>query len=110
MKKVVTIGSAIALLLAGVASSAHAAPAAPTHSTAPPIAWGPCADESLQQAGAVCGMLSVPLDYNHPQGAKIQLAVSMVKHTTPASKYQGVMITNPGGPGGSGQRLSTQGH
>jgi pimeloyl-ACP methyl ester carboxylesterase len=109
MKKVVTIGSAIALLLAGVASSAHAAPAAPTQSAASSIAWGPCADEGLQQAGGVCGMLSVPLDYNHPQGAQIQLAVSMVKHTVPDSQYQGIMITNPGGPGGSGLTLSTLG-
>ncbi len=108
MKKIVIIGSAMALLLAGVASSAHASPAAPAHG-APAIAWGTCADEGLQQAGGVCGFLSVPLDYDHPQGAKIQLAVSMIRHTVPDAQYQGIMVTNPGGPGGSGLTLSTLG-
>jgi len=50
----------------------------------------------------VCGFVTVPLDYRKPKGAKIQLAVSMVKHTVPDSQYQGIMLMNPGGPGGSG--------
>ena len=51
----------------------------------------------------------MPLDYAHPGGAKIQLAVSMVRHTTSGAKYQGIMLTNPGGPGGSGLTLSVLG-
>ncbi|MBO0866908.1 MAG: alpha/beta fold hydrolase, partial [Mycobacterium sp.] len=51
----------------------------------------------------------VPLDYSHPHGRKIQLAVSRVRHTVSASKYQGVMLVNPGGPGGSGLILSILG-
>jgi pimeloyl-ACP methyl ester carboxylesterase len=50
----------------------------------------------------------VPLSYAHPHGAKISLAVSRVKHTAPAG-YRGVMVTNPGGPGGSGLSLATLG-
>ena len=109
MKKTVIIGSAVALLLAGAAGSATASPAASTGTASAAISWGPCTDPGLQQAGAVCGMLSVPLDYNHPDGAKIQIAVSMVKHKAPQAKYQGIMITNPGGPGGSGLGLATLG-
>jgi pimeloyl-ACP methyl ester carboxylesterase len=46
----------------------------------------------------------VPLDYSNPGGAKIQLAVSRIKHTS--SHYQGIILTNPGGPGGSGLNLN----
>lgn len=66
----------------------------------PPISWGPCTDATLQQVGAQCGFVTVPMDYANPSGEKIQLAVSRVQHTTPTS--QGVMLVNPGGPGGSG--------
>jgi pimeloyl-ACP methyl ester carboxylesterase len=55
---------------------------------------------------AQCGFLKVPLDYRHPNGAKISLAVSRIKHTSPASQYQGIILTNPGGPGGSGLDLN----
>jgi len=56
----------------------------------------------LVSAGAQCGYVVVPLDYNHPRGTKIKLAVSRVKHKTPDSQAQGPMLVNPGGPGGSG--------
>ena len=54
---------------------------------------------------AECGMLSVPFDYSQPRGEKIQLAVSRVRHTVPDDQYQGIMLVNPGGPGGSGLDL-----
>ncbi|WGL51491.1 alpha/beta hydrolase [Nocardioides sp. BP30] len=75
----------------------------------PSIKWGRCADTGLRKAHAVCGMLIVPLDYKRPHGTKIKLAVSKIKHKTSAAKYQGVMLVNPGGPGGSGLRLSQLG-
>jgi len=68
----------------------------------PPIQWGQCSDPDLVDFGAQCGSLIVPLDYAHPTGKKISLAVSRVLHHTPDSQYQGVMLVNPGGPGGSG--------
>ena len=52
-------------------------------------------------------MLEVPLDYDEPGGTKIKLALSRVLHTT--KRDQGVMLVNPGGPGGSGLGLSTLG-
>ncbi len=75
----------------------------------PESAWGTCASSRLQAAGAQCTMLSVPLDYDKPGGAKIQLALSRIKHTVPDAKYQGIMLVNPGGPGGSGLGLSVLG-
>jgi len=68
--------------------------------TPPPISWGKCQDKFLTDHHAQCGFLTVPLDYDHPHGTTIQLAVSRVLHTT--KRYQGVMLVNPGGPGGSG--------
>ncbi|GAB2959466.1 alpha/beta fold hydrolase [Amycolatopsis acidiphila] len=100
---------AAAGILAGTvvaAPSATAAPAAPEFDPAP-IAWGACSSPSLQKAGAQCGFLEVPLDYGKPAGTKISLAVSRVRHTTAQS--QGVMLVNPGGPGGSGLGLSVLG-
>ena len=73
------------------------------------ITWGPCDDPTLEFFGAECGMLSVPLDYSRPQATKIQLAVSRVVHTVPDDQYQGPMLVNPGGPGGSGLIFSILG-
>jgi pimeloyl-ACP methyl ester carboxylesterase len=52
-------------------------------------------------------MLSVPLNYGNPTGPTIKIAVSRIKHTSSTAKYQGVILTNPGGPGGSGLDLNT---
>jgi pimeloyl-ACP methyl ester carboxylesterase len=80
------------------------APAAGT--VAAGITWGPCSDPSLKQLKAQCGFLKVPLNYSKPNGAKISLAVSRIQHTSSASHYQGIIVTNPGGPGGPGLNLN----
>lgn len=73
------------------------------------IEWSECKGENLNKAGAVCGMLSVPLDHDEPHGTMIQLALSMIKHTVPDDQYQGIMLANPGGPGGSGLGMARLG-
>lgn len=65
------------------------------------IDWADCEDPFLASFGAQCGMLSVPLDWARPRGERIELAVSRVA-AAPDVEYQGVMLVNPGGPGGSG--------
>jgi pimeloyl-ACP methyl ester carboxylesterase len=69
------------------------------------VAWNDCAtvtdpDEraSLQAAGAQCGQVTVPLDYTHPDGRTITLAVSRTRAGDPAHR-RGVLMLNPGGPG-----------
>jgi pimeloyl-ACP methyl ester carboxylesterase len=113
VRRLVVVLAALAVAGGGTLVATSAAAAAPATPSALPaigsITWGPCSDPFLQQANAQCGMLSVPLDYDHPSGTHISLAVSRVKHTSPASQYQGVMLVNPGGPGGSGLDLSTLG-
>jgi pimeloyl-ACP methyl ester carboxylesterase len=70
------------------------------------IAWGTCTEKALAQAGAKCGYLSVPLNYGDPRGPKIKIAVSRILHTSSAKNYRGIILTNPGGPGGSGLDLN----
>jgi len=81
----------------------------PAARTVKAVDWGRCGDPTLRLLGGKCGFVNVPLDYSHPRGKKIRLAVSRVRHTVKASKYQGVMLLNPGGPGASGLGLSVLG-
>jgi pimeloyl-ACP methyl ester carboxylesterase len=98
----------IATLLLAVASSAAATRhhADSAGAGVGSISWGACSDPTLVQLGAQCGYLAVPLNYDKPNGQKIQLAVSRLQHTSSAADYQGAILTNPGGPGGSGLSLS----
>ena len=105
-KLVPAILAAGALVSCLVVAPAAAAPPPPAFTPAP-ISWGACESSGLVRAGAECGYLEVPLDYQDPLGAKISLAVSRVRHT--GADYQGVMLVNPGGPGGSGLGLSALG-
>jgi pimeloyl-ACP methyl ester carboxylesterase len=77
-----------------VAASASAAGKAPT--------WKRCKG-TLKKLE--CATLSVPLDHAKPSGRHITLALSRKKHTVPASQYQGVLLMNPGGPGGAGRKM-----
>ena len=53
-----------------------------------------------------CASLRVPLDYRHPTGRKITLALSEVPATAPAAQQLGDLLVNPGGPGASGRSLA----
>ena len=94
-------------LTLSVPSLAQAKTATPAASTT--IDWGTCASPGLQRRGAECAKIPVPLDYKKPHGTQIKLAISRIKHTVPDSQFQGVMLVNPGGPGGSGLTLSVLG-
>jgi pimeloyl-ACP methyl ester carboxylesterase len=111
MKKLLATTATFALVLGGAAaaSSAQAEPPRGAAGGHPAIAWGACENVSLQTRRAECGFLTVPLDYAAPTGRTIKLAVSRIKHSVPQSAYQGVMLVNPGGPGGAGQALSVLG-
>ncbi len=62
--------------------------------------WGTCTGDSLTD-GLECATLAVPLDYNTPDGATIDLALMRLP-AADASQRVGAILTNPGGPGGSG--------
>ncbi|MDI3406509.1 alpha/beta hydrolase [Streptomyces cavernicola] len=49
-----------------------------------------------------CGELAVPLDHEKPHGERIRIAVSRVPASGTPAERRGVLLVNPGGPGGSG--------
>lgn len=53
----------------------------------------------LEQAGARCADVTVPLDYTRPEGRTLTLAVSRIKATDTAHRI-GSLLLNTGGPGG----------
>ena len=89
---------------AGGAASATG-PVVPAHST---LRWHACTGQAAQQGVPDCTTLSVPVDYAKPGGRRISLALDMIPATAPRSQQQGVLLVNPGGPGGSGLSLAAE--
>lgn len=85
--------------LALVPTVAQARPAQPAKPAAS-LSWSACTDPGLE--GLECSNLQVPLDHSKPNGQKITLALSRVKHTG-TTGFQGDLLVNPGGPGGTGR-------
>jgi pimeloyl-ACP methyl ester carboxylesterase len=90
MRIVVTAALVAATLVPGLPAAA-----------APGVTWGPCPDLGAPAPGLECTTIAVPLDYRRPNGKQIELAVSRLPGTDPAHR-RGVLLTNPGGPGGPG--------
>ena len=59
------------------------------------IAWTSCGK------GFQCGTVQVPLDYSHPAGKTIDIALNRKPATVPLERI-GSLLINPGGPGASG--------
>ncbi|MEU6451206.1 alpha/beta hydrolase [Streptomyces sp. NPDC046979] len=74
----------------------------PAAASAAKLHWKKCATEDYPTLQ--CASLEVPLDHARPRGRQITLALSRVPHT--AATYQGPLLVNPGGPGGSGLTLA----
>ncbi|WKX68791.1 alpha/beta hydrolase [Streptomyces sp. XD-27] len=71
----------------------------------PAIAFGPCpasVPAPPPPDRVECGTLRVPLDHRHPGGRHIDIAVSRVPASGTPAERRGVLLVNPGGPGGSG--------
>lgn len=62
--------------------------------------FGPCPDLPDLE----CATLTVPIDHDRPKGATIDVAVSRLPALDPSRRI-GVLLVNPGGPGGSGLSL-----
>ncbi|WP_405581952.1 alpha/beta hydrolase [Streptomyces sp. NBC_01190] len=67
------------------------------------VHWGACLDlrDAAAPARTRCGTVRVPLDYRHPKGATLDLAVSKLAATGPGPRL-GSLAVNFGGPGISG--------
>ena len=86
----------VTVLLVACSRNTPTATHSPTPSpTASKIAWTDCG------GGFQCGTLAVPLDYSHPEGRTINLAL-IRKPTIGVGARIGSVLVNPGGPGESG--------
>jgi pimeloyl-ACP methyl ester carboxylesterase len=77
----------------------------PAQATGPRPAptWGACpvpGPDPRQQ----CATIRVPLDYRRPHGRTIEITISRVLTAKPELR-RGILLSNPGGPGGSGLDL-----
>lgn len=92
------------MLLGGVVAGCGAATSASSTASAGPGGLARFYTQTLAWSGCAgifeCTTLTVPLNYAHPAGRTIELAVIRAKATDPAHRI-GSLITNPGGPGGS---------
>ncbi|MFE0253778.1 alpha/beta hydrolase [Streptomyces sp. NPDC059010] len=93
-----------ALLCALVAAAALLPTAGPARASAS-LSFGACPDSVPKPPApdrVECGRLSVPLDRRHPSGPRIEIAVSRVPASGTPAERRGILLVNPGGPGGSG--------
>ncbi|GGR89340.1 MULTISPECIES: alpha/beta hydrolase [Streptomyces] len=93
---VVAAGTAVLTPLAA-APAVHASPSA-----SGTLRWAPC--DAPEKPGAECATLSVPVDWAHPGGPRLDLAVARRKATDPGARV-GAMVFGPGGPGDSGVEM-----
>lgn len=107
-------GAALCLVGALTVAASPAAAAEPAPATADPLAryhhqrliWKSCVlgpddatGKELEQAGAQCADVTVPLDYADPHGRTITVAISRIRATNTAHRV-GPLLLNGGGPGG----------
>ncbi|WUR57936.1 alpha/beta hydrolase [Micromonospora chokoriensis] len=80
-----------------------AGPMAVARQAAPELTWGACPAEVVMPAPVAvqCAKIPVPLDYRDPDGEQIDIMISKIASTSPA-KRRGILLLNPGGPGGIG--------
>ena len=92
-------------LVAGTVTVLPAAPAdagEPAPRPFPTLAWTGCATEAYPKLQ--CATLRVPLNHDDPAGRTVTLALTRIPHT--AKTFQGPLLVNPGGPGGSGRGMA----
>ncbi|WP_243866871.1 alpha/beta fold hydrolase [Actinophytocola oryzae] len=94
----------VALVLGGTPSGAHAEDDPFDRYNQQQLTWGPC--PFTPEEGALpseCALVTVPRDWAAPDsGVDLQVAISRVRA---AGERLGVVLFNPGGPGGQGTSL-----
>jgi pimeloyl-ACP methyl ester carboxylesterase len=98
------LGGSVATVAVAAAGTPDVAAAATTRLEAggvPTLRWASCGG---RVAEFQCATAQVPLDYDHPGGDTISLALTRLPATDRAGRI-GSLFVNPGGPGGSGVRF-----
>jgi pimeloyl-ACP methyl ester carboxylesterase len=97
LRRFVALGLAVLAVLTATPSVAQATPPDPlAEFLDQKPTWAPCLDD------LECATVVAPLDYREPTSGRISLSVSRRKAT---GSRRGVLVANPGGPGGSGLRM-----
>ncbi|MFE9745936.1 alpha/beta fold hydrolase [Saccharothrix saharensis] len=93
MSVALAVGAVLATAVVPSLGAARSDPLAEFHTQQ--LTWSPC-KQSLE-----CAELVLPLDYARPSAERISLVISRKKAAEPARR-RGILVLNPGGPGGSG--------
>lgn len=108
LRRVVAAGTAVIMAAGIMVALPEIASAETGH--APTIVWGACPpppEGVIRDPSQECGTLRVPMDYDDPAGRTIEIAVSRVRTAKPETR-RGILLFNPGGPGGEGLDLSIE--
>lgn len=101
-KKILLRIGAISMLLTLLYSCSSENPITQTKDDAvKEIDWQTCDGKDAPEAPFECGFVDAPVDYRHPEGDKISIALIRLP-TEDSETREGVILTNPGGPGRSG--------
>ncbi|MFC9982344.1 alpha/beta fold hydrolase [Gordonia sp. NPDC127522] len=79
----------------------------PEASAAPALDWQACPAVHGVPATVRCATVEVPLDHSEPNGETIEIGVSRMQ-ARDQSRRRGVVMGNPGGPGGDGIAMFSQ--
>ncbi|MCZ4579504.1 MULTISPECIES: alpha/beta fold hydrolase [Gordonia] len=96
-----------AIAAIGLLDTARAVPSA--GAAVPELEWTSCPAVHGVPSSVRCAAVEVPLDHAQPNGPTIELLVSRVPARDPAQR-RGVLMGNPGGPGGDGIAMFSQLH
>jgi pimeloyl-ACP methyl ester carboxylesterase len=97
------VAAALAIGAVGLASGASSALAGVTRDSPARVSWAVCppSPSGLPDFGQQCAIVPVPLDYRHPAGRRITIAISRIAARDPGLR-RGILLVNPGGPGEPG--------
>jgi pimeloyl-ACP methyl ester carboxylesterase len=96
----ISLGLLVTLVGCGSSDSDTVAPVDDVSSFEKTIEWSTCEGEDAPEAPFECGSVTVPLDYRNATGKTLDIA--LVRIPASEGKPKGIILTNPGGPGGSG--------
>ena len=94
-----TVVSSLALVAAPIPALAQpAVEASPRAESSSSLRWTACEGDRLK--GAQCAFLRVPRDWARPSAGNYRIAVARIR--AEVAPTRGVLMFNPGGPGGAG--------
>jgi pimeloyl-ACP methyl ester carboxylesterase len=99
-RTVARVTAYVALVVVAAACGSEAPIAAAPDTDTAEAQWAPCTGDDAPGDPFECATIAVPVDYRTPEGGTLDLA--LVRIPASGDSRRGVILTNPGGPGGSG--------